>query len=515
MAEDNAAMDEAGAVMDRLVREDRVTALEKLEPVLKANPKFRNVERFESWIRVTLPSGFNGVFLVATRGENPSRSGTSVGRSPVPGTVPVSGRALFVASFGGDPNFKEYARELAPMVSPTGYRVKPKILLGTLEDYMTLDEEEIGLLYIDSHGFWLPDFKNNTVFYYLATHWMDYEKEGKPYLEELYRTATRPDFAMLRANLWYPPEGEVANVKAVGLGSGWLRKRLKFSKDSLAFMNTCYGALAQPALLDAGATVAAGWTAAVMDADANNAASRFFNLMAKEDGPRVTWQEAKTTLENEKLVQSKVPYMGSAKFTFRSKTESVAHLLPEISSVSTDATKDQIILNGAFGTDRGQVFSTDSTPARELSVVSWSRTRVVALRGGSVPGVFMVSAGGLKSNQILLQGWKLAAFDGGKFMASGTLTLSVGPTPREEDLRVLVTNNYGPTPALRDPLLLKPVLTSDDRYLVLKIAGAGGRIDPLGIYLHVNGRPVAFPQPGTYYSPDTNEFRITDIAEFR
>ncbi|MCG9894230.1 MAG: hypothetical protein MH204_01985 [Fimbriimonadaceae bacterium] len=515
IVEDDAAMDEGEVLFTQYLAEDEATALERLETALKANPKFRNVERTLSLVKATLPSGFDGAFLIPSRGGNPDRGPVGGGRSPIPGTVPVSGRALFVASFGKDPYFNEYGRELAPIVRSSGYKTPPEVLLGTVADYMTLPADEIGLLYVDAHGYLVPNIRENSWWPFLVTYPMDYEKEGKPYLAELYRTAGPTDFMMIRSKLWDPEREEHVSVQTVGLGPGWLTRNLKFSKDSLVFMNTCYGDYLGDAMLKAGATVSIGWNAAVADVDANAAARRFFGLTAGIDGSRATWTEAKAALTNEKLDVSKQPYFGTATLKYRSQTESVSQILPEIDSVSTDSSKDEITLLGSFGNGQGMVYSTDSNPPRSLAVVSWSRTKVVAKRGGSVPGVYAVSVGGLKSNTILMEGWKFAGASGGKFLLAGTLTISVGPTPREEDLRVLVTNNYGPTPALRDPILLKPVLTSSDRYLVLKVQGAGGKIDPLPIWVTANGRSFSFPHPGYYWHPDTNEFQINGLEQLR
>jgi hypothetical protein len=209
----------------------------------------------------------------------------------------------------------------------------------------------------------------------------------------------------------------------------------KFNPNSLIFMNACHSAdpeeavLFQGACLQAGASAYLGWTDSMVIRDGVVSAAFLFDRLAgantfddKETPPQRAFS-IREVLTN--MATKPRPYAGAgggadnydasrnpktgrtAKLDLLAFADNFMQLAPSIQYLAADEQKDELIIGGYFGDDKGEVYINDSP----MIVKSWNSTSIVCAlprTGPNAAGDVKVHAAAPRqfSNTVQLTEWR-------------------------------------------------------------------------------------------------------------
>jgi hypothetical protein len=381
---------------------------------------------------------------LADRGALPARgSGAGAGRTASP---PSGGRAALEARCGmpstkvawlyttSDPPEapdQDWVAEAADCLNHVGYNAQIKRNAG-LNDLINLPL--CAVFALDTHG-----------------DWKDSEEKGKD--EKVYcmwtgtpRTSDldqRYEADLEQGRLCYYHRGgpwilgeTCYGITAKGVAQWW-----HFSPNSFVYCNTCRG-FSSPAMtsaiLGAGASVYAAWTLRSMDGIGGATAAYVFDrltganlvespLVPKENPPQRAFNY--TALLGDMIKKHlgtwyDAKYNGQSLLQFASGGGDFGILAPSISYMDMDDEKKQLIINGLFGSEKGEVRINDVS----ATIKSWSSTQIKC----EIPDNASNSAGPVqviykehKSNTRYLTEWRgRVTYDARYNEAGGDATLT-------------------------------------------------------------------------------------------
>jgi len=201
----------------------------------------------------------------------------------------------------------------------------------------------------------------------------------------------------------------------------------KFASNALVFVNSCNGASAagaafRQAVLDAGATVYAGWSERVRGSDAVDTAAYLFdrllgaNVFLPESPPQrpFPWQPVLANMQARVRSNRSYPFdtsyptpTVSSHLDIQGSDMGLGMLAPSIQSLQLDETNGTLQIAGMFGDATGDALFESS----KIPVTLWTAGLVVAdVSGGGTSGaVKILGAYGPDSNAAPLTEWRGSA----------------------------------------------------------------------------------------------------------
>lgn len=228
------------------------------------------------------------------------------------------------------------------------------------------------------------------------------------------------------------PAGGCGFIKHYGLTNAFIANQMSFLKNSLVYVDACYGA--DPGLADAfiaaGASAVVGWTKAVDDAFAYRTAHYLFdrllgtNSIDPDEDPDQRPFDLASVMQDAQDVDG-VNYLSDpwkgATLTVTRGEGNFGLLMPTIKFLGVDeyGSSSMLSISGSFGTDPGSSDRSVTMNGDPLTVLNWQPELIVCelpISGDQVSGTVIVEVGQSegelpslikrKSNPVNLSSWE-------------------------------------------------------------------------------------------------------------
>ena len=323
-----------------------------------------------------------------------------------PRGLPKSTNIRLVKSLGTV--FKTPADTIAGWLLANGYTGMESE--GTIDDLKSVSN--VGVFYMDAHG---GEGENRSKISMFAL-WTGTERNAA---NEAKYAADLDDGSIAYFSAFH--NKNAAGKKTIAthycITAQFVTKYMTFTPNSFVFINACYsndGGF-KAACIAKNASVYAGWTLPSEDGPANKAGLYVFdrllggnNYQAEDPKQRpFNWKQLKDDMHAKGLDISHDPDEGDSELIFTQNTGDMGLLDPSIRELKPDDRKDQLKIEGSFGSD--QTGAKVTVGGKQAGIVSWSDKEIICSlvrSGGGSMGDVVVEINGHKSNTVRLTSWR-------------------------------------------------------------------------------------------------------------